>query len=518
MVVYHSTIQLFHMTLDHVVSIPHSWIDWATAVSGSTPVGQVDPVVGQSGLTLAVVGVIGLLAVVGVGIIVVRHRGQETVPHSTPTEPPGTASDATTEPAETQPVDSSDSSGTAGTGGGATQLSDRTLDRLESVVPAAVSRARNQHVIDWSTSELRSELEEAITAGRLDPAVSSSFGVPYELVNLSSQYRELTLPVSGETVHIADIGTVARETVANDPPQDVARTIAALDDHCERIESHIEQQESAFLGAHNPVEATLDDIRELTDRFDGAFGNRLTEFVVESRHDDLFGVVDIERRLVDARQSLHQAAFDDAMRTVETTAQMADDLLVTAEFVGGVVGTIDHGGGTVPIPESVPTMVFADLVPLAEQQYDCSIELVDQELVITATQPATGRDSAPSESFDPVDDSGATNDSGRSTRDHVRPEAVADEVLFLFRELDTNTTLGVVEYQTEQLPAAIGRPEVLNVVVSFCTRQSDIVETVELQDDAPPGFLEIEFTDRVGATTGLETLHERYVTQHGNSS
>jgi len=518
MTIYYSIIQIFHMTLDHAVSIPFSWIDWAAAFSESTPVGKVDPVVGQSGLTLVVVVVIGLLVVVGVGITVVRRRRQETVLDSTSIEPPEDTSDTAREPTEIQPVDSPNSADTAGADDRATQLSDRTLDRLESVVPAAVSRARNQHAIDWSTSELRSELEEAITAGRLDPAVNSSFGVPYELVNLPSQYRELTLPVSGETVHIADMGTVARDTVANDPPQDVARTIAALDDHCERIESHIEQQESAFLDTHNPVEATLDDIRGLADRFDGTFGSRLTEFVVESRHDDLSGVVDIERRLVDARQSLHQAAFDDAMRTVETAAQMSDDLLVTAEFVGGVVGTIDHGGGTVPIPESVPTMVLGDLVPLTEQQYDCSIELVDQELVITATHTTTGRNSTPSESFDPVDDSGATNDSGRSTRDHVRPEAIADEVLFLFRELDTNTTRGVVEYQTEHLPTAISRPEVLNVVVSFCTRQSDIVETVELQDDAPPGFLEIEFTDRVSATTGLETLHERYATQHGNSS
>jgi len=515
MAVYHSIIQLLHMTLDHVVSIPLSWIDWAAAVAGTTPVGQITPVVGQSGLTLAVVGAIGLLVVVGVGITVVRRSGQETVSDSTATEPTNTASDAATEPAETQTVDRSHD---ADTGSGATQLSDRTLDRLESVVPTAVSRARNQHSLDWPTSELRSELEDAITAGRLDPGVSSSFDESYDIVNLPSQYRELTLPVSGETIHIADIETVARETVSNDPPRDVARTIAALDDHCEQIESHIEQQESTFLDAYNQVEATLDDIRELTDRFDGAFGSRLTEFVIESRHDNLSGVVEIERRLVDARRLLHRAAFDEAMRTVENAAEMADNLLVTAEFVGGVVGTIDHGGGTVPVPDSVQTTVLADLVPLAEQQYDSSIELTDQELVITVAQTAGKRDSGQSEVFDPANDSGTTNDSGRSTHEHVSPEAVADEVLFLFRELDTDTTHDVVEYQTEQLPTSISRPEVLTTVVSFCSRQPDIVDTVELQDNAPPGFLEIEFTDRVDAQTGLETLRERYASQHGKAS
>lgn len=507
------------MIFDHFRPMLTTGINWSTVVSGMVPIESVDPIIGQSGLTLAVVGVVGFLVVVGVGITVVRRGKQKMIPDQTTTEPRDTATDATKKLAET-----TTSAETSSTGKESIQLSDRTLNRLEPIAPTAVSRARKQQAIDWSKSELRSEIEEKIIAGRLDPSFSSSFGDHYDVVNLPSQYRELKLPVSGETVHVANIDKVARETVANDPPQDVARTVAAIDDHCQQIRSYIDQQELAFLDDHNPVGATLDDIRELTNRFEGSFGNRLTEFTIESRHDDLAGVVEIERRLVDARRLLHQAAFDDAMRTVENAAQMADDLLVTTEFVGGVVGTIDHGSGTVPIPDSVPKTVLADLVPLAKQQYNCSISITDQELVITTTQMDGEHDSDPSESFVSVDNSGATRDSGttntsdRSANEYVRPEAITDEVLFLFRELDTNSTHSIVEYQTEQLPDSIGRPEVLRTVVSFCTRQSDIVDTVKLQDDAPPGFLEIEFTDSVNAKVGVETLHERYISQYGSAS
>lgn len=523
---YRSTIQSFHMIVGRS-RIDHAPIEWSRIVFETASVradGSFAATVGQSGLPLTVVlGVIAVLVVVGIGVTVVRLGGLTTSGSTDrsggePTEPePADTAPSTGESADTastvgESVDAAPATGDSVGAGATDTLSEQTLDRLESVVPAAVGRARSQPSVEWSTSDLRGEIEDAIAAGRLDPAVSSPFDGSYEIVNLPKQYRELTLPVSGETVHIADLESVARETVATDPPRDVARTIAAIDDHCQRIESHIEDRQAAFLDEYHAIEETVQDVRELTDRFDGSFGSRLSEFVIEGRHEALSGIVDIERRLADARRDLHRAAFDDAMRSLESTAQTADELLMAVDFLGGVVGTIDHGGGRVPIPDAIPTAVLSDLVPLVEQQHDATLEITDGTLVVTVTPTADSSDPEPTtESFEPEPDPEP------STHEQVTPEAVADEVLFLFRELDADTDTTVVECQTEQLPAAVGRPEILSEVVSFCHRQPDIVETVTLQDDAPPGFLEIEFTDRAGGENGLETLRDRYATKHGSS-
>lgn len=484
--------------------------EWSRIVFETTPTkagGGLGGTVGQSGLPLSVVvGLLGVLVVFGVGVTVVRTGvldsvfGSTDTPVAESTEPATTAGD----PVDATTPDESAAETTADT------LSAQTLDRFESVVPAAASRARSQSAIEWSNSDLRHEIEDAIADGRLDPAVSSPFDASYEIVNLPQQYRELTLPVSGESVHISELEAVARESVANDPPRDVARTVSAIHDHCQRIESHIQTQETAFIDAYRPVEETVQDIRELTDRFEGAFGNRLSEFVIDGRHEQLPGIVDIEQQLADGRRFLHRTAFDDAMRTLDTAVQTADDLLMTVDFLGGVVGTIDHGGGRVPIPESVPRAVLSDLLELAEQQYDATLEITDQALVVTETPTTDSSSESTTESFEPE------TDFEPSPHEQVTPEAVADEVLFLFREL-TTTSHNVAECQTEQLPDSVARPEILSQIVSFCRRQPDVVDAVDLQEGAPPGFLEIEFTDRVDGDDGLETLRDRYATQHGGA-
>ena len=509
-------------TIDHLPTGRGSGIVFETASVRAD--GGFNATIGQSGLPLTlIVGAIAVLVLLGIGITVVRSGSLDRVFGSTDTpgrEPadsePADTGVATTDAATTATTDTAaDAATTVGTSadtGSADTLSTRTLDRLEPIVPAAVDRARSQPSVEWSTSELRYELEDAIAAGRLDPAVSSPFDGSYEIVNLPEEYRELRLPVSGETIHIAELESVARETVANDPPRDVARTIAAIDGHCRRIESYIREEETAFVAAYEPIEETVRDIRELTDRFEGAFGTRLAEFVVEGRHDALSGIVDIEHRLADARRFLHRAAFDDAMRTLDSTARTADDLLTVVDFFGGVVGTIDHGGGQVPIPDAVPLAVVSDLAPLAEQQYDATVERSDRTLVVaTASTTDCGSPEPTTESLDPK------SASGSSTYEQVTPEAIADEVLFLFRELDAGTDSTRVECQTEQLPDAVGRPEVLAEVVSFCHRQPDVVDTVALQDDAPPGFLEIEFADHTGRKSGLETLRDRYATTYSGA-
>ncbi len=506
------------MSLKYSEPAHPSWFEWFGIVRGIDPI-RAPPLVGQSELTLVVIGIVGFLVVVGIGVTVVRRGKQDGNIESTTTVTSDTKTEAASKSLDSHAADLSPSGSGNDTGEISKPLGDQTLDRLESVVPAAVSRARDQSSIDWETSDLRYELEDAITAGRLDPTVNSSFGEEYEVVNLPSRYREVTLPVSGETIHISNVGAVARETVSNDPPRDVARTISAIDDHCQQINSYINKQESEFVEAYSSVNTTLDDIRQLTDRFEGSFGSRLVEFLIEGRHEDLSSVVEVERCLADAQRILHRASFDDAMRQLENSAQTADELLMAVEFFGGLIGTIDHGGGTVPVPDCVPKTMLAELIPLVEQQYGSTLELTDQKLVVTATPTSSDNTLDSSESFEHTDNSEQSNDGyGQSPRESVRLDAVADEVLFLFRELETNTSQDTVECQTEQLPTAISRPEILAAIVSFCNRQPDIVDSVELQKNAPPGFLEINFTNRVNAKTGLETLHERYASQHGRSS
>ncbi|NGM68974.1 hypothetical protein G6M89_08100 [Natronolimnobius sp. AArcel1] len=433
-----------------------------------------------------------------------------------------------------------------------------TLNRLKPIVPDSVEEAQAfdpaaaadpMREINRLEQRLRRELEDAIGDGTLDPGVTSRDGKPYEIVNLPSQYREVSLPPANETIHVADIETVAADVLEDEPHvRDAARTIAALFDHCREIESYVRRQEDAFIQRRRDVEGTLEDVRDLINRFDGDLKDRVAEFVLEGRHGEVDGVVEIERELNDATRALHRCTFDEATRTGEAAAERSDELLMTVDFLSGVVGTIDHGRGTITIPEDVAVEFVADIAPIIERQYEHAVTLKRERRELVVEDPANERgdefefdgselshgpeaagvDTPPISSDTNVDaqrgpdgqtrvpdeepESGAAR--AQTRRAEVPPEAVADEVLFILRELDGGGRASV-ECQTERLPDAVAKPAVLETLERFCRRQTDIVATVELQAGAPPGFFELEFDDRTSASAGLETLRERFTDRYG---
>ncbi|SFC14767.1 hypothetical protein SAMN05444422_10512 [Halobiforma haloterrestris] len=427
------------------------------------------------------------------------------------------------------------------------RIGDGTLERLEPIAPAAVDRARAfdpdsatdpKREIDRLERELRTALEDAIADGRLDPGVTSTFGEPYEIVNLPSQYREVTLPPSDGTIHVADVESVAADVLEEERHvRNAARTIGTLSDHCREIETYVRRQEEAFTDRREAVEGTLADVRDLADRLEDDLGDRIGEFVVEGRHESIDGVVEIERLLSDATRALHRCTFDEAMRTLDQARASSDELLVTVDFLGGVVGTVDHGRGTIDVPEEVPLALVADVVPLVTRRYDVAVDLDREarEIVLERVEkeserdrdrqgetgrkgidPGSGPDSdpPPASSSDPKSGDSRETDRERA-REAVTPESVADEVLYVLRELDGVGDAASVECQTERLPDPVAEPAVLEELARFCRRQTDVVVDVELQEGAPPGFLEIRFDEHTGVDAGLETLRERFADRYG---
>lgn len=413
------------------------------------------------------------------------------------------------------------------------RIGEATLERLEPIIPDVVGRVRDsvsggpetgQERIDRAERELRHGLEDALADGRFAMTLSAPDGEPYEIVNLPGRYREFSLPPSGRAIHVDEAEDAVRNQLEDGSLREAAMAAAAVRDHREEIDEYVRRHEEEIIDLRGDVEATLGDVRDLVDRLDGALADRVEEFVQDGRHDDVVGVAEIERDLSDATHLLHRCSFEDARRELRDARQDADDLLVTVDFLGGLVGTIEHGSETVALPTAVSTALVADLEPIIERQYGVDATVDGDTIVVTDRTAPSDEDGGSKE----VD--GTTHsDRGPSTRgsiagstaetenrSRVTAESVADEILFVLRELDASAGDDTVQCQTERLPDGVAQPSVLEELAAFCRRQTDIVTAVDLQDGAPPGFLEIEFTDRTTPRDGLETIRERFVERHGS--
>ncbi|WP_408960440.1 hypothetical protein [Natrinema sp. 74] len=412
-------------------------------------------------------------------------------------------------------------------------IDETTLERLTPIVPDAVDRVRDRkdgardhrtaegERLEHVEQELRRALTDALADGRLDVGRSTPGGDPYEIVNLPARYREVSLPPSGQTVHVEEIDAAIRELLESGSLRDVSMAVAAVDDHREEVHQHVRSHEAEVVNLRNEIDATFEDVRELTTRLDGPLANRVEEFVLEGRHDDIDGVAEIERDVSDAMHLLQRCSFEDARRDLRRAREAADELLVTVDFLGGLVGTVEHGNGTVEIPRVISTALVSDLAPIIERQYDVNAT-VDGTAIVIAERDTSGEGGEPTSVTNAAtvatEESSACESTGESaTNDRTRVATgdVADEVLFVLRELDGSTAGDTVQYQTERLPDEIARPAVLDELAAFCRRQTDIVAAVDLQEGAPPGFLELEFTERTTPSNGLETVRERFVERHG---
>ena len=518
----------------------------------SDGVGRVVATAGWSETTLlaGAIGVSVLFTAAAGALVAYRRRNGDTPDESSQSPREALASGSAGDDSAADATTGPETSGTAEAGGATgpnagdasaafdDRIGERTLDRLEPVASGAVRRVRDRlplgrseapNAVDGMERDLRQAVEDGLDDGRFDPTVTSPLGGVYEVVNLPGRFRELTVPPGGETVHVADLETTVRDALDDRSLHEAARTVAVVHEHCGDIESHVRRREESYLDERRGVERTLADVRSVTGRFDGALADRVREFVVDGRHEALPGVRDVERRLDAADRSLHACAFDDADRTVRDAGRTGDELLMAVDFLGGVTGTIDHGSGRVAVPDGVAEAFVADLVPVLERQYTVGVELDGDELVVADGEGSRSDDGGPSRSGERPSKaarggSGATSPGGSASatdrgdgggREQFTPDAVADEILFVFRELDGRGGSGAVECQTGRLPDAVARREVLEPLATFCRRQTDLVESVTLQENAPPGFFEVEFREGTDAAAGVDALRERFTERHG---
>lgn len=400
------------------------------------------------------------------------------------------------------------------------RIGEATVDRLEPVIPETVSRVRRRlpiesaddmREVDSIEQELHEGIKSAIDNRQFDPPVKSAFGEQYEIVNLPERHRELTLSHSQRTIYINEVERTASEVAESSDLREAARTLPVLYEHCRDIESHVRREEDRFVECYEAVEGTLDDIRTLTNRLEQSLGDRIAEFVIEGRHDTVESTVEIQRQLEAATTALHRCAFEEATRLVEDARHRSDELLVTVDFLGGVVGTVDHGKGTVEIPEQVPVELVEEITPIIEREYDISATIDQRRIVVE--DPLANEDRQTGSASTRGSSSGESQPNEES-RSQLTPEAAADEILFILREFDGIAEESTVQCQTGQLPAGIASTEVLDELARFCRRQTDVVTAVQLQENAPPGFLEIEFSDRTDARSGLETIRKRFAERH----
>lgn len=404
------------------------------------------------------------------------------------------------------------------------EIGETTLERLEPIIPDAVDREGDNRNDRELERELRRALMDALSDGRLEVGLSTPNGDPYDIVNLPARYREVPLPPSGQPVHVEEVDAAVRDLLENGSLRDAAVAAAAVDDHREEIYEHVRRHEAEIIDLRNEIDATVGDVRELIARLDGPLANRVEEFVLDGRHDDVDGVAEIERDVSDAMYLLQRCSFEDAQRDLQRAREAADKLLVVVDFLGGLVGTVEHGNGTVKVPTTVSTALVSDLAPIIEQQYDIDATVDGTEIAVSErkTPSNEGNISSTTDEATPASRRTSANEltdgstATTGSRNHIATESVADEILFVLREFNGSTDDGTVQCQTERLPEGIAQPAVLKDLAAFCRRQTDVVATVDLQEGAPPGFLELEFTDRTTARGGLETLRERFVERHGS--
>ncbi|WP_440989664.1 hypothetical protein [Haloarchaeobius baliensis] len=387
----------------------------------------------------------------------------------------------------------------------------RAAELLESA-----KRRDPEAAVDRIQSDLADGVRAAVERGDVDLTVRSRYGRTYEVVNLPSTFREVRLPPSNEPTHVAEVDrTIGRLCDRDDV--DLATVADALDEirvHRDRIERHVADTEEAFHDAHEAAETDVERARDELERLEGAVRERVEAKLVEGHDPDVDSVHSVEAGLREAREALHDCRFDEAERLVDEARETADGLLTTVQFFGSLAGALDHGQDRVSLPREVDPELARDLAPAFESEYGVDYHVEDGHISVdTRGEPVTA---------EPTTDRSArrsttTSSHGSSGRDeYVNPEEYVDEVLLLFDELSAVAEAGsdTVHLETGDLPEYAVQSESLAAIERFCNRQSDLVETVDVPAGAPPGIVDVRFTDRHDAPAALDSLYDRFKEQY----
>ncbi|MCQ4332352.1 hypothetical protein KM295_02380 [Natronomonas sp. F2-12] len=396
-----------------------------------------------------------------------------------------------------------------------------TLDRLEEIAPDAVRYARENAAQgdDRIETELYRGIETALADGWFEMSVASRYGEGYEIVNLPARLRELDLPTVGGRCHVGELERHVRDWIDDEEIsiRDIAFAIEAIDDHRSDIESYVREREEEFDRILNEVRSDIESIRTVADEIDGTVGERTRMLVIENRHSEFDGVGGIENGIAEAKSDLHECTFAEATQQLRELRSESEALLTAVDFLRSLIGGIEHGQRSARIPNGIAKQLYAELEPLLEQQYGVGLSIEDERILIenTGEKSRSVRRADTGPEREPEHAHGGSG--GGPAPETVDPEELTDEILYTLRELKRDRSDGnVVEYQTEKLPERVADPGTLAALATFCRRQSDIVERVTLQENAPPGFLEIRFTDRTAVADGIDELVDRFLDRYSS--
>lgn len=360
--------------------------------------------------------------------------------------------------------------------------------------------------VDEIVAELDDHVRSGIRSKFGEPAIRSRYGGRYHLANLPTNHRELRLPPGGEPVRLNELDEVIiRERDRGASLSEIGVAIEAAKTHIEQVEAHIDERESEIANRIDSIRSRIEIVENELGRLDEPLSNKASTLLADGADDLAMSTQEIERELETVEQSLHRCQFDDCHLVLDDLDEAAESLVTTAEFLGGLVGRVEHGQGSMSIPSQVDHTLVERIAPAIESVHACSIRVKDDRVLIEP-EGALAEEPAPSSSPPTVD-------RDEDDTDSTRPGAVIDEVLYVLRELESVAPSGTserIQYQIDKLPERIGRPEVLTIVAEFVEGQHDLVDEVTLQSVEPPAFLEITLVDNIQPAEAIRIARDRF--------
>ncbi|MFB6197018.1 MAG: hypothetical protein ABEI52_01945, partial [Halobacteriaceae archaeon] len=193
----------------------------------------------------------------------------------------------------------------------------KTVERRVQQVATQVEALDPEGRVAAIEEELRSAVKSGVQTEYGNLSVYSRYDETYDLVNLSTEYRTVSISTLNSEVHIDNIAdllvTQLDEGVSL---RKIGEALQEVESHVNTIENRLDEQESTFADNVESVEESLSAIDGGLDRLSAEVGERLSEFVRDDRHESVDGVPTIRGDLDRARSLLHECQFSEAFRVV----------------------------------------------------------------------------------------------------------------------------------------------------------------------------------------------------------
>lgn len=356
---------------------------------------------------------------------------------------------------------------------------------------------------------------------------SDRWGREYNLVNhdeycnfrpsvADTEYHEFS------PVHIDKISAIVAD-FSSEPSGTIGAMIGLsieIEDHFEFVTDDLEEREEKLATEQDEIIEVLDDIKKDINDVDGDTGARLNQLLIKSIPTEKQGKELIlssgsDGKLDTAIESHHDCLFGESKDALKEAWDLTEELRDAVTFITQLITVIDDQGKQLTVRGvSLTSNRFLEDVLLDDQfqrslQHDYSCE-IDVDRVNEVVQMSYSQNSSQSS---PTVDDDVDDLSDTEGIDKHRIQSGAEHVLRAILQGDLNTGDSSDRHnvvQTDNIPAYYAIPSVVQEVKEFLEQQGELVENVELQDDAPPGYLEFDFTSDSPPEVAKKTLLNRY--------